>query len=76
MKLTNLLWLFADYRELVSVLQEKDRIIRDLETQLANRGPRTIEDLITSYQNDTLQERPFPDGKIPDEMWLTPVDDR
>lgn len=76
MKLTNLLWLFADYRALVLAVAEKDRIIQDLEAQLLRRPASSIQDLITSYQNETLAEQPFPDGKIPDEMWLTPVDDR
>ncbi len=76
MRLTNLLWLFADYRDLVTAVAERDRIIQDLETQLRSRPAGSMEDLIRTFQNETLSEQPFPDGKIPDNMWLTPVDDR
>ena len=69
--------LFQANQSLLTAVSDRDRIIRDLETQLvtvSTSGP-TVIDLMKRYQEEVLAEAPFPDGKIPEHLWLTPEDD-
>ena len=70
--LANLVWLFPAYRRLyeenvilTTALTEANRIIS--EGKAFN-----LDDALATYNERILQEAPFPDGKIPDHVWLTP----
>lgn len=69
-----LVWLFAAHRDLWLENQRLLRLIADLEYQL-NRPPEGVEGWLKQHQDEVLQEVPFKDGKIPNEMWLTPGED-
>lgn len=76
---SNLVWLFPQYRAIVQVNQQLVHRIEQLEEQLTRRPAiETVDNLLKSFQEDVLAEQPFPDGKIPESMWLTgssPKDD-
>mgnify|MGYP001599400350 CR=1 FL=1 len=70
--LSNLVWLFPAYRELYEenvILQQ--RLQATLQA-LEQRPSTDAGDLINEFQDKILQDLPFPDGKIPDTVWLTP----
>lgn len=71
----NVLWLFPAYREVVMQRDQLLRVVEDLERHIASR-PADATDLVRKYQDEILVEQPFPGGKIPDTLWLTPPDDR
>lgn len=70
--ITSLLWLFKAYRDLVFENQLLKRTIEDLHVQLTRNPSQSTMDMIRHYQEDVLTEQPFPDGKIPENLWLTP----
>lgn len=55
-----------------SVRDLKERVIRDLEAQLAQQGNPVPEALLKEFQDSILTELPYPDGKVPEGAWLTP----
>jgi hypothetical protein len=69
--ITNFLWLFKAYRDLVFENARLHQIIIDLERQLIARPDTAVADMLRKHQEDTLKEQPFPDGVIPDNLWLT-----
>ena len=79
------MWLFKEHRETVFQLAEmqrqldsQTRTIEDLERQLAQAvamaaaRDMTVVDMFKEYQKEILTDQPFPDGKVPESMWLTP----
>ena len=68
----NLVWLFAEHRELYQETLRLRQVIADLEKQLLFKPSETIVDTMRRYSEEVLAEQPFPDGKIPDNLWLTP----
>lgn len=73
--LSDLVWLFPAHRQLHAEVVALRQVVADLERQIAV-SPANPTDLIRRYTDEVLSEQPFTDGKIPDELWLTPVDDR
>ena len=69
--ITNLLWLFKPYRDLVFENAALRQTIADLDAQLSNRPDSGLQEMIKRHQEEVLSEQPFPDGKIPDNLWLT-----
>jgi Mg2+ and Co2+ transporter CorA len=68
-----LIGLFDEYWQLRELLASQARIIDDLEKQIAHRSPEgALVDTLRQFQDEILAEVPFPDGKIPDNVWLTP----
>lgn len=69
----HLVWLFPQYRQLVLEREYLLRTIADLEQQLQQRPQpdAVMVDMIKKYQDEVLVEQPFPDGIVPDNMWLT-----
>ena len=72
---SSLVWLFPEYRRVVLENQNLIALNQALSHQIAN-GPVDMSRLMDDYSNKVLQEDPFIDGKVPDELWLTPGDDR
>lgn len=74
--LANLVWLFPAHRQLhaentrlAAELAEAHRIIGS--GKLFN-----LEEAMASYNETVLQEKPWPDNRVPDDAWLTPGDNR
>lgn len=48
--------------------------IEKLQQYIATQINQSTVDIFEKYQREILQDRPFDDGKIPDDAWLTPGD--
>lgn len=79
-----LVWLFQEHRDLYErsmqqarVIDDLKRVIADLETALTAKAVQDAgaSALIKQYQDEVLAEIPYPDGKIPAHVWLTPGED-
>lgn len=46
--------------------------IEKLQQYIATQINTSTVDIFEKYQREILQDRPFEDGKIPDDAWLTP----
>lgn len=75
-----LVWLFKEHRDLntqfqtlLRIIEEKNRTILDLERQLTTMvTPQNLAQVLETV----FTEAPFPDGRIPEDLWLTPEDAR
>lgn len=65
--LSNLLWLFKDYREAKDQIAYLQKYAESLEAAL-KQSPN----LVDTYTKQVLVDEPFPDGRIPDDVWLSP----
>lgn len=81
-----IIWLFKEHRDLYDenfhlkqmlhdtiaetnlAIANKDRTIADLEYQLKQKPALDIPSLV----EELFQDRPYEDGRIPDDAWLTP----
>ena len=77
--LRNLVWLFQAHRdlyhenvELKALLVSKDHTIETLEIALRTQPDMTS--VLKDFQDRVLTDQPYPDGKVPDDAWLTPGD--
>lgn len=72
------LWMFQSFRDLWQENQRLLRVVSDLEHQLERKiqlDPN-VNEVFRKYQEEALQEIPYEGGKIPDDVWLTPGDER
>lgn len=46
--------------------------IEKLQQYIATQINQSTVDIFEKYQREILQDRPFDDGKVPDDAWLTP----
>lgn len=71
----SIVWLFPQYRRLY---QENLKLSQALESAIKQleQAPANLDQLLSTYNERVLQELPYEGGKIPDNVWLTPGEDR
>jgi hypothetical protein len=73
--LSNLVWLFPAHRELhkrvVFLEGALEQAMRAVQNSAVN-----IDEALATYNERVLQEIPYDGGKVPDDAWLTPGDNR
>ena len=73
--MSSLVWLFQDYRDAVDEIHRLHGENAALRFQLENQGTGEHMRLLREFQEQALSDQPFPDGKIPDNYWLSPIDE-
>ena len=63
-----------EHAALEKLLLEHKTIIATLEAALASRPAVDPMSLVSQFNEQILVDQPYPDGKIPDNVWLTPGD--
>lgn len=77
--MSNLVWLFSGYREAIQKIQDQELeilklklVIDQLSKTMPTTSPASVESLLKEFQDMILSEQPYPDGKIPENAYLTP----
>ena len=69
-RIKDLEWSERDLQvRVAAVVEDNQRLVELLRVR---PDPRSTDDWIKDFAEQTLQEAPFPDGKIPDSFYLTP----
>lgn len=74
--LDSLVWLFPAHREAqarIAFLEQQLEIAH--RALVEGQSAQNVAQWMTEYAEKVLTEQPFPDGKVPENAWLTPASD-